>query len=102
MSTEPKNDTEKALDSLTSTRLPALARTAGDYAEAVVHPLHYGGDTQYEAIKVIQAWGLGFELGSALKYIARAGKKPDEPYLKDLEKARFYVQAEIDRIKAQG
>lgn len=106
MSTEIKDagiETQKALDNLTQTRVPALsARTAAEYAEAVEHPAHYGGaDNQYEAIKVIQAWGLGFELGSALKYIARAGKKPDEPYLKDLEKARFYIQAEIDRVNAR-
>lgn len=43
----------------------------------VDHPEHYGGDTTYEAIKVIEAWELGFHLGSALKYICRAGKKGD-------------------------
>ena len=31
--------------------------------ETVNHPEHYGGDTPYEAIKVIDAWGLGFALG---------------------------------------
>lgn len=92
--------TAEALANLTSTRLPALS--ARIYSEAVEHPAHYGGDTPYEAIKVIQAWGLGFELGSVVKYISRAGKKPDEPYLKDLEKAQFYLQAEIDRVKDQG
>lgn len=28
----------------------------------VNHPSHYGGDTTYEVIKVINAWGLGFDL----------------------------------------
>ena len=44
--------------------------------EAVNHPAHYGGeDNPYEAIKVIDAWGLGFCLGNTVKYIARAGYK---------------------------
>lgn len=32
--------------------------------ETINHPQHYGGDTTYEAIKVIEAWGLGFCLGN--------------------------------------
>ena len=43
---------------------------------AVDHPSHYGGaDNPYEAIKVIEAWQLGFCLGNTVKYISRAGKK---------------------------
>jgi hypothetical protein len=46
--------------------------------DAVNHPSHYGGaDNPYEAIKVIEAWSLGFCLGNAIKYISRAGKKAD-------------------------
>lgn len=56
-----------------------------------------GGDTTYEAIKVIEAWGLNFNLGSALKYIRRAGKKPGVDTLEDLEKARWYVNREVER-----
>lgn len=54
--------------------------------EAVNHPAHYGGDTTYEVIRVIEAWQLGFCLGNTVKYIARAGKKGDA--LEDLRKAR--------------
>jgi len=32
-------------------------------------------DVTYEAIKVIEAWGLGFNPDDAVKYICRAGKK---------------------------
>jgi hypothetical protein len=92
--------TQNALDNLTSTRVPALTRY--NHEEAVSHPQHYGGDTTYEAIKVIQAWGAGFEVGSALKYLCRAGKKPGADYIEDLEKAQFYLQAEIDRVRAQS
>lgn len=64
--------------------------------EAINHPPHYGGDTPYEAIKVIKAWGLGFSLGNAVKYIARAGKKGGEAQrLEDLRKALWYLEDEI-------
>lgn len=64
--------------------------------EQVDHPQHYGGaDNVYEAIKVIRAWSLGFSLGNAVKYIARAGKKDPAKYLEDLKKARWYLDEEI-------
>lgn len=69
---------------------------------AVDHPAHYGGaDNPYEAIKVIEAWRLGFCLGNTVKYIARAGKKSDETTIQDLEKARWYLDREITRMKGQ-
>jgi hypothetical protein len=60
------------------------------------HPPHYGGDTPTEPIKVIEAWGLNFHLGNAVKYIARAGKKGSEE--EDLRKAVWYIQRHIDRL----
>lgn len=68
--------------------------------EAVNHPAHYGGEQNpYEAIKVIEAWGLGFCLGNAVKYIARAGKKDIAPAVQDLEKARWYLDRQIAALK---
>ncbi len=61
---------------------------------SVDHPLHYGGVyNPYEAIKVIEAWGLNFNLGNSAQYIARAGKKG--ALLEDLKKARWYLDREI-------
>jgi hypothetical protein len=63
------------------------------------HPSYYGGaDNVYEAIKVIEAWGLGFALGNAVKYIARAGRKEGTSAREDLSKARWYIQRELDRM----
>lgn len=60
-------------------------------------PSYYGGkENLYEAIKVIQAWELGFELGNVLKYISRAGKKTPDA-LSDLRKAAEYLQYEIQK-----
>lgn len=66
------------------------------------HPDHYGGDTTYEAIKVIEAWKLGFNLGNTVKYISREGKKDTDKALEDLKKARWYLDREIsNREKEQ-
>lgn len=63
----------------------------------VDHPAHYGGDSVYETIKVIDAWELDFCLGNAVKYISRAGKKDPEKRIEDLRKAIWYIQHEIER-----
>ena len=63
--------------------------------ETIDHPDHYGGkDNPYEAIKVIEAWELGFHLGNVAKYISRAGKKHKNS-LEDLKKARWYLDRYI-------
>jgi len=67
--------------------------------DSVDHPKHYGGkDNPYEAIKVIEAWELGFCLGNVVKYISRAGKKSGSLFLQDLKKARWYLDREIENI----
>lgn len=66
--------------------------------EMVDHPKHYGGkENPYEAIKVIEAWNLGFCLGNTVKYISRAGKKDNT--LQDLEKALWYLEREVKKLK---
>lgn len=71
-------------------------------SDNVNHPSHYGGeDNPYEAIKVIEAWNLGFCLGNAVKYISRAGKKDKSKEVEDLEKAVWYLQREINRLKGE-
>jgi len=61
----------------------------------VDHPPHYS-HSGIEAIDVIEAWGLGFNLGNVIKYVARAGHKGDT--LEDLRKARWYLDREIGRL----
>ena len=72
-----------------------------DDNSSVIHPQHYGGkNNPYEAIKVIEAWEVGFNLGNTLKYISRAGKKDN--IIQDLEKALFYLDREIQNRKNLG
>ena len=69
-------------------------------AEAVKHPEHYGGEeSPYEAIKVIEAWGLDFYLGNTVKYISRAGKKDPKKLVEDLKKAEWYLQRRISQLE---
>ena len=70
-------------------------------SDSVNHPPHYGGyGNAYETINVIEAWGLGFNLGNAVKYVSRAGKKGDA--VTDLEKAKWYLEREIVTQKARN
>lgn len=78
-----------------------VQRQQGDRREeAVNHPSYYGGeDNPYEAIKVIEAWELGFNTGNTVKYISRAGKKNSDKEIEDLEKAAWYLNREIENLK---
>ena len=63
--------------------------------DEVSSPIHYlrGG---IEAIDVIEAWGLGYHLGNAIKYICRAGHKPGVDGITDLKKAHWYLTRVIE------
>ena len=68
--------------------------------EKIHHPPYYGGkDNVYEAIKVIEAWELGFHLGSATRYICRAGKKDVATEEEDLRKAVWYINRRTEIIE---
>ena len=60
-------------------------------------PPHYQGTIQ--PIDLINAQDLNFNLGNVVKYVCRAGKKQGENILTDLEKAKDYINFEIERVK---
>lgn len=60
-------------------------------------PTHYQGHIQ--PIDLINAQDLNFNLGNVVKYVCRAGKKQGENILSDLEKAKDYINFEIERVK---
>ena len=74
-------------------------KTRKTVKEHVKHPEHYLKDSGHEVIDVINAWKLNFELGNAIKYIARAGKKDPRKEIEDLEKAINYIEMQIKNIK---
>ena len=69
------------------------------FYDNVSRPSHYAEGRRYEPKDVIRDWGLNFNLGSAVKYISRAGRKG--PILEDLRKARQFIDFEISAIKEQ-
>lgn len=63
-----------------------------------INPKHYNR-LDPEPKDVIRKWGLNFNMGNAVKYVARAGYKDD--IVQDLKKAQEYLQFEIDAIEAE-
>ena len=56
---------------------------------------HYAEGRRYEPVDVIRDWQLSFNLGTALKYISRAGRKGDvKDMISDLSKAIDYLEDE--------
>ena len=60
--------------------------------DPINHPKH-NTHGKFEVIDVIEDCKLGFNLGNAIKYIARADHKEDK--LQDLKKAKWYLDREI-------
>ena len=66
-------------------------------------PEHYCKGRKYEPKDVIRDWDLNFNLGNVVKYISRNGRKAGETVLKDLLKAKQYLEFEIEAIvKGEG
>lgn len=56
---------------------------------------HYAEGRTYEPISVIRDWDLNFNLGTALKYISRIGRKGSyKDAINDITKAIDYLQDE--------
>jgi hypothetical protein len=72
----------------------------------IAKPSHYAEGRKYEPKDVIRDWGLNFNLGNVVKYVSRAGRKSygesENPYLKDLHKAKQYLEFEIEAVKKEG
>lgn len=66
----------------------------------IKHPSHYVEGRKFEPKDVIRDWGLNFNLGNAVKYLARAGRKAE--LVEDLKKAQQYIQFEIEAIEAES
>lgn len=71
-------------------------------SEAVNHPSHYAEGRKYEPIDVIADWELDFCLGNTIKYISRAGRKGLDKTIEDLEKAAWYLNYEIQKLKKEA
>ena len=71
-----------------------------DNDDPVNHPSHYC-DGNIEVIDFIIDKKLNFNRGNVIKYTSRAGKKNVNKEVEDLEKARFYLNKEIEILKGE-
>ena len=69
-----------------------------DVKDEVNHPSHYT-QGNIEVIEYIEDKKLGYRLGNVVKYVSRAGHKDDK--LKDLKKAQWYLNREIEKIEEE-
>lgn len=83
---EPVTLTERRLHDIAERSAAILATSRAPHSE------HYAAMSP-EPIAVIDAWGLNFNLGCVVKYLAR----PKGQTIADLEKALWYLQHELDR-----
>ena len=54
-----------------------------------------------EVIDFIEYQHLGFHLGTAVKYISRAGRKDPAKTIEDLKKAAWYLNRQIERLERE-
>ena len=71
-----------------------------------IHPQHYKVEPQvvHEVADVVEMFGLGedWHLGTAVKYILRAGKKGPDKFAEDLKKAVWYIERRIELERKVG
>lgn len=77
--------------------------------DAVNHPSHYTSGPKCECGRVIECITIArernFDVGNAIKYLWRAGRKADssasvrDKEIEDLRKAEFYIRDEIVRLE---
>ena len=95
------SDIDWAFDSIRPVELVEAADIAQEEtneAPDAINPAHYQGFSNGAQVVDITEH-LSFNRGSAVKYLARAGKKDPAKEIEDLEKSLWYTQRELDRLK---
>lgn len=70
----------------------------------VEHPSHYGGEgNPLEVVNILEHYELNHHLASAVEYILRARAKHPTlaGYLRDLKKARWWLDRQIANVELQ-
>lgn len=69
--------------------------------DPINHPSHYTSDPSgVECIEITRH--RNFNIGNAIKYLWRAGLKDGNSDIQDLQKAAWYINDEIERLKQNG
>lgn len=76
---------------------PPISSEVSGKEDLVNHPKHY--TSHPSGIKCIQVVEhMTFNVGNAIKYLWRTGLKEGAPFMRDLEKARWYIDREIKKL----
>jgi hypothetical protein len=76
------------------------AESINGFYDDVISPAHYTEGRRHEPKDVIRDWGLNFNLGAAVKYISRAGRKGDA--IEDLMKAQQFIDFELEALREEA
>ena len=69
-----------------------------DYKETT-EPSYYSGKKYgYSARKVVEDFNLSYNVGTAVSYLLRAGKKEGNPAEQDIQKAINHLHFELDKL----
>ena len=69
-----------------------------DYKQTT-EPSYYSGTKYgYSARKVVEDFNLSYNLGTAVSYLLRAGKKEGNPAEQDIQKAINHLHFELDKL----
>lgn len=98
---EKHNIALKEKSSPTETKGVESPKLPLDKEDIIGHPNHYCKGRKYEPKDVIRDWDLNFNLGNAVKYISRNGRKDGNSALQDLKKARQYLDFEIAYLEKE-
>jgi hypothetical protein len=69
-----------------------------DYKQ-ITEPSYYSGTKYgYSARKVVEDFDLSYNVGTAVSYLLRAGKKEGNPAEQDIQKAINHLHFELDKL----
>ena len=68
-------------------------------SDNVLHPSHYANGWSNGAEVIDLTEHLSFCAGNVVKYVCRAGRKDPGKHVEDLEKARWYLDRETERVR---
>ena len=92
---------EVSMDTVQGNVLANMLSEQKTAEDIIGHPNHYCEGRKFEPKDVIRDWNLNFNLGNAVKYISRNGRKDGNSALQDLKKARQYLDFEIEYLEKE-
>lgn len=94
-----ESEMAKAQSTFRRLRYRIVSRSTSD--DPINQPEHYT-DGGIDTRDFINAKQLNYNVGNAVKYLSRAGKKTGVDYVQDIEKAKSFLEYELSRIKEKN